>query len=195
MPPSLGMSSIICCRSITRTGISPRTPMPSRLAPAAALCSNTAPRKVRWYFQGTSGHRSLAISKSPKKVFGRGLADPFSLNKKIGLPTIGIATRTPAHFPEVGLEHGGCLEDHNQLGFAGGGRIKIGKTLQLRPRLGSNLLVRRAGVFFDPNAIWVRCGESTGTSSEPGRDFRVANHARGKGYLQGEQIATHSCVE
>ena len=38
-------------------------------------------------------------------------------------------TRAPAHFPEFNFEPRGFLEDHDQLGLAGGRGIGIGKAL------------------------------------------------------------------
>ena len=57
--------------------------------------------------------------------------------------------RTPAHFPRVGLEPDGFLEDSDQLCFAGRRGVEIGETLQLRPRFRRDLLMRRAGTLGD----------------------------------------------
>src|SRR6478735_4626201 len=64
--------------------------------------------------------------------------------------------RAPGHLPEVRLEPGGFLEDRNQLRLAGRRGVEIGEMLHMRPRFGSDLLVRRAGVLGDPDAISVR---------------------------------------
>ena len=45
---------IICCRSITRTGISPRIRTPRRRASAGARCSPIARRAARWCFPAMS---------------------------------------------------------------------------------------------------------------------------------------------
>src|SRR4030088_446742 len=75
--------------------------------------------------------------------------------------TIQLLARTPAHFPEVGLEPGGFLEDHDQLCLAGRRGVEIGETLQVRPRFRRDLLVWCTGILGDPNAIWVGCGVRT----------------------------------
>ena len=71
--------------------------------------------------------------------------------------------RTPAHFPEVGLEPGGFLEDHDQLCLAGRRGVEIGETFQMRPRFRRDVLVWCTGILGDPNAIWVRCSVRIGS--------------------------------
>src|SRR5258706_11238268 len=88
-----------------------------------------------------------------------------------------MLARTPAHFPEVGLEPGGFLEDHDQLCLAGRRDVEIGETLQVRPRFRRDLLVWCTRILGDPNAIWVRCSVRIGSRGEPRRDLRVADHA------------------
>jgi hypothetical protein len=46
-----------------------------------------------------------------------------------------------------------------------------------------------------PNAIWVRCSVRIGSRSEPRRDFRVADHARGERHLECQQVTAHFRVE
>src|SRR6266481_3524935 len=65
----------------------------------------------------------------------------------------------PAHFPEVGFEPCGFLENRDQLGLAGRRGVEIGESFQVRLRFRRNLLVGRAGIFGDPVAIGVRCSE------------------------------------
>ena len=101
----------------------------------------------------------------------------------------------PTHFPEIGLEPGGFLEDRDQLALAGGRGLEIGEEVQVRPRFRRDLLVWHTGILVDPNAIGVRCGPRIGLRGEPRRDFRVADHAGGKGHLQRQQIAAHSRIE
>src|ERR1700716_3000484 len=67
--------------------------------------------------------------------------------------------RAPAHFPEVGFEPGGLLEDRDQLCLPGRRGVEIGKTFEVRPRFRRDLLVGCTGILGDPNAIWVRCSE------------------------------------
>lgn len=78
-----------------------------------------------------------------------------------------MLTRPPAHFPEVGLEPGGFLEDRGQLSLASRRSIEIGEALQVRQRFRCDLLVRRTGILGDPNAIWVRCSVRIGSRREP----------------------------
>ena len=54
--------------------------------------------------------------------------------------------RPPAHFPEIGLEPGGFLEDRDQLGLAGGRGVEIGEEVQVRPRFRRDLLVWHTGI-------------------------------------------------
>src|SRR4030081_2640609 len=103
--------------------------------------------------------------------------------------------RTPAHFPEVGFEPGGLLEDHDQLCLAGRRGVEIGKTFQVRPRFRRDLLVGCTGILGDPNAIWVRCSERIASPGEPRRDLCVADYAGGKRHLERQQITAHSRVE
>src|SRR4051812_9848069 len=69
---------------------------------------------------------------------------------------LNTLAHAPGHLPEVRLESGGFLEDRNQLRLAGRCGVEIGEMLHVRPRFGSDLLVRRAGVLGDPDAIGVR---------------------------------------
>jgi hypothetical protein len=47
--------------------------------------------------------------------------------------------RTQAHFPEVGFEPGGFLENCDQLCLAGRRGVEIGKTIKVRPRFRRDL--------------------------------------------------------
>ena len=78
---------ITCCRSITRTGISRKIPMPNRPASAAALCWNIAPRKAHWCSPAMSARRSPAISRPPRRAFSRGLADPDECEVRFSSPS------------------------------------------------------------------------------------------------------------
>ena len=49
--------------------------------------------------------------------------------------------RPPAHFPEIGLEPGGFLEDRDQLCLAGRRGVEIGETFEVRPRLRRDFLI------------------------------------------------------
>jgi len=89
--------------------------------------------------------------------------------------------RPPAHFPEIGLEPGGFLEDRDQLGLAGGRGVEMGEEVQVRPRFRRDLLVWHTSILVDPNAIAVRCGPPIGLRGEP---RNVATWAVNKGALQ-----------
>jgi len=77
------------------------------------------------------------------------LAMPFrKLSDSVpGRRLFNTLVRTPAHFPEVGLEPGGFLEDHDQLCLAGRRGVEIGETLKVRPRFRRDLLVWCTGIF------------------------------------------------
>src|SRR5207245_3447965 len=79
------------------------------------------------------------------------LSDPAPLSDGSAL------AHAPSHFPEVGFEPRGFLEDRDQLCLAGRGGIAISKLFQMCPRFRRDLLIGRTGILGDPDAIWVCC--------------------------------------
>src|SRR5213594_3728298 len=84
------------------------------------------------------------------------LSDPAPLSDGSAL------AHAPSHFPEVGFEPRGFLEDRDQLCLAGRGGIAISKLLQMCPGFHRDFLIGGPGILGDPDAIWVGCSERIG---------------------------------
>src|SRR3981189_2132107 len=125
---------------------------------------------------------------SSKKMERAALLAATTFRKRSGLVCgqrlSDMLVRAPAHFPEVGFEPGGFLEDCDQLCLAGWRGVAIGESFQLRPRFRRDLLVGCTGIFGDPDVIWVGCSERIRSRGEPRRDLGVADHAGGKRHLE-----------
>src|SRR5947209_14713209 len=83
----------------------------------------------------------------------------FDYDSRMSLRSCGLQSlsfHTPTHFPEIGLEPRGLAKNRDQLWLAGRRRIAIGETFQLAARIRGDLLIWRAGIFGNPDAVRIR---------------------------------------
>jgi len=112
-----------------------------------------------------------------------------------GQRLVNTLTRTPAHFPEVGFEPGGFLEDRDQLCLAGRRGVEIGETFQVRPRFRRDLLVWCTGNIRRSRRDRGSLQRAQRVARRAASRSRRSRSRRGERHLECQQIAAHSGVE